>query len=236
MSSTPEKFTSIGSGICGDQASLGNSSKTTWMISNLLENPHLSFASNYLSSDYSNFVADDRNTPANEFSFDGSFLGDAFGSQDIEISQDDEGLAFSMGPKDLTQSICQPSLINSLNGIAKSISNSGPVSNPTSSSETEVIDDRTRRKMAHCRTERNYRENMNLMFLQLEEVLSNRHFFQNKSPEKLNKRVKRTRILQQAHNDILELREEVKLLKEKLGILVETAFPDTYKYVLKDSG
>jgi hypothetical protein len=48
----------------------------------------------------------------------------------------------------------------------------------------------------------------------------------------MNQRAKRKRILQEAHDNILQLREEVKFLKENLGILVQTAFPDTCKYVL----
>jgi hypothetical protein len=101
-----------------------------------------------------------------------------------------------------------------------------------SCSESDIIDDGTSRGLAHTRSERRYRARVNLMFLQLEEVLSNRYCSQNKPPEKMN-RPNRTSILRQARDHILELREEVKLLKKNLSIQVETAFPDTHKYVLK---
>jgi len=192
-------------------------------------------------------VANHANNSAKEFSFHnelpqnfqkGSFLANTPEFEDLKISQNEdyrcdyEGLVCPIAAGNLTKSICRASLSDSLDGTENSISKLGAVPNPISSSETETVDDGTRRKIAHSLTERRYRENVNLKFLQLEEVLDNRHCSAGSSREKMNQRVKRIRILQEAHDNILQLREDIKFLKAKLGILVQAAFPDTYKYVL----
>ncbi|KAJ5364949.1 uncharacterized protein N7496_010662 [Penicillium cataractarum] len=241
-------FISPGSRIYDDEASLGNSSEIWINSSELSVDPHFLFNSDYVWRHYSNSVANHTNNSAKEFSFDDelpqnfqkdSFLADAPGFEDLKISHkedyrcDYEGLVCPTVPGNLTQSICRASLSDSLAaGTENTISKLGAVPNPTSSPETETVDDGTRRKIAHGLTERRYRENVNLKFLQLEEVLDDHHCSAGNSLEKMNQRVKRTKILQEAHENILQLREEVKFLKENLRILVQTAFPDTYKYVL----
>lgn len=86
------------------EASLGNSSEDTWMNSS-----DFFFASNFVRSHSSNYVANHGDNSADEFPFDCSFLGDASESEDLKISQDDyykhdyEGLVFSMGTKHFTE-------------------------------------------------------------------------------------------------------------------------------------
>ncbi|KAJ6092369.1 hypothetical protein N7467_004338 [Penicillium canescens] len=108
--------------------------------------------------------------------------------------------------------------------------------NLRSSPEDEPTCQATRRKRAHNVTEKRYRESLNLNFLQLENVLSHRRpkGYMGMSTDKRPERVKRVAILAHARDDILELRAEVKSLKESLSTLREAAFPNTCKFTLHD--
>jgi hypothetical protein len=94
----------------------------------------------------------------------------------------------------------------------------------------------TRRKRARNVTEKRYRESLNLNFLQLENVLSHRRpkGYMGMSTDKRPERVKRVAILAHARDDILELRAEVKSIKESLSTLREATFPNTCKFTLHD--
>lgn len=135
----------------------------------------------------------------------------------------------------MTQSIHQVPLSN-LPLETETTPQPGCFPNPTSSSVNESVDQGTSRKKAHCLVEKRYRKSLTLKFQQLEVVTSHRRGSQDMGimPDKLPLRRKRAAILEDARCQLLELQAEVKALKERLGALVETVFPDTCKFVLPD--
>jgi hypothetical protein len=54
------------------------------------------------------------------------------------------------------------------------------------------------------------------------------------TPHGISKRMNRAEILEHAHDDILNLRAEIKSIKGRFESLREVAFPDTYKFTLCD--
>lgn len=91
--------------------------------------------------------------------------------------------------------------------------------------------------MAHSITEKRYRDSIDLKFLRLEDVLTPNHGSQNNTdmtPHRMSKRMNRAAILEHAHDDILNLRAEIKSIKGKFESLREATFPDTYKFTLRD--
>jgi hypothetical protein len=85
--------------------------------------------------------------------------------------------------------------------------------------------------------EKRYRDSIDLNFLRLEGVLTTNHGSQNDTdmtPYGMSRRMNRAKILEHAHDDILDLRAEIKSIKEKFESLREATFPDTYKFTLLD--
>lgn len=99
--------------------------------------------------------------------------------------------------------------------------------------ESESTSKATNRKRAHNQIEKRYREGLNSKFLQLEDVLRNRH--DHILPDQQSKRSKRAEVLEIAYDNILELQGEVRSLKKKLEILRKAALPsETWKFTLGD--
>ncbi|OOQ90202.1 hypothetical protein PEBR_05530 [Penicillium brasilianum] len=135
------------------------------------------------------------------------------------------------------QPLYQTSLSHPLSGTEMTTWQSGFLSNPTSELENETVGAVTCRRRAHQIAEKRYRENIDLKFLQLGEVLSPDHHSQDNTkmaPHQMFKRMNRAAILEHAHDDILTLRAEIKSIKGKLESLREATFPDTYKFTLRD--
>jgi hypothetical protein len=132
-----------------------------------------------------------------------------------------------------TQQIYQKRL--SLSSAGNERTTSQLICPPTSGPENEPISEETRRKRAHNIIEKRYRDNIDCKFLQLKDVLSSCHRSQKSidiTPHKNSKRLNRAAILEQAHDEILNLRVEVISIKEKLKSIREATFPDTSKYTL----
>jgi hypothetical protein len=127
--------------------------------------------------------------------------------------------------------------LNTYSDSEKNTSQSGCPLNPTSGLENEFISVAAHRKRAHSTTEKRYRDSIDLKLLRLEDVLSPNHGSQNNTdmtPHKLYKGMNRAAILEHTHDDILNLRGEIKSIKGKFESLREVTFPDTYKFTLRD--
>jgi hypothetical protein len=103
--------------------------------------------------------------------------------------------------------------------------------------ENEPISEATRRKRAHNTIEKRYRDSIDRKFLQLNDVLSPCRGSQKNAgitPHKTSKRMNRAAILEQAHDEITNLRAEAKSIKKTSKNLREATFPDTCKFTLCD--
>jgi hypothetical protein len=135
------------------------------------------------------------------------------------------------------QPLYQTSLSHPASGTEMTTWQSVFLSNSTSELENESFGAAKCRKRAHQTAEKRYRDNIDLKFLQLGEVLSPYHHSQNNTemtPHQMLKRMNRAAILEHAHDDILTLRAEIKSIKGKFESLREATFPDTYKFTLRD--
>lgn len=91
-----------------------------------------------------------------------------------------------------------------------------------------------RQKHAHSQSERRYRRNLDVNFLQLEDAVNQCHDERPKAESVSSKRLRRVQILAMARLNILELLKEVISLKRKLQILREATVPETCRFTIQD--
>lgn len=91
-----------------------------------------------------------------------------------------------------------------------------------------------RQKLAHSQSERRYRRNLDVNFLQLEDAVNQCHNERPKAESGSSKRLRRVQILTKARLNILELLKEVISLKRKLQILREATVPETCRFTIQD--
>lgn len=82
--------------------------------------------------------------------------------------------------------------------------------------------------------EKRHRDSINCKFLRLKDVLSRSCGSENIgiTPHKTSKQMNRAAILEEAHDEILNLRSEVESVNEAAKSLRDAIFPDTCKFTL----
>jgi hypothetical protein len=91
-----------------------------------------------------------------------------------------------------------------------------------------------RQNLTQSQSERRYRRNLDVNFLQLEDAVNQCHDERPKSESGSSKRLRRVQILAMARLNILELLKEVISLKRKLRILREATVPETCRFTIQD--